>query len=307
MEQRITRRDAPLVAGFLLPGIIILGVLIGVPVVIVLQYSMMSATSFVSPGEFVGFENYLELLQDERFWGGLGRTIVYAGGSVILQVVIGIIFALLLNESFKGNQFVRGAAVVPYILPTVVVAIAFQWILDADSGIVNELIAGLGLEKVNFFSLDLAMWTSIMLSVWAWTPFVTLVFLAGLQTVPHELHESAQVDGAGVVRRFFVITVPMLQGLIVTIVLLRGIWMFNKFDMIALLTGGGPLGRTETLPVYIYEAAFKMFDVGRGAAIAVVTFIIMMVAMSIYLRVFDREGNELTKARKLRRRAQKEA
>lgn len=305
MEQRVTRRDLPIVLGFLLPGALLMAVLIVVPVVLVVQFSLMNATSFVSPAEFIGGANYAKLMQDERFWGGLLRTVVYSSATVALQVVIGILFALLLNQTFMGNQFLRGAAVVPYILPTVVVTIAFQWILDADAGIVNSVIAGLGLERINFFSIDLAMPTAIALSVWAWTPFVTLVFLSGLQTVPDELHESAEVDGAGVFRRFFTITLPMLRGLIITIVLLRGIWMFNKLDMVYLLTGGGPLQRTETLPVYIYEAAFKLFDVGRGSAIAVVTFVLMLIAMLVYLRVFDKDANDERRAQRAARVAGK--
>lgn len=305
MQQRISKRDLPVVLSFLLPGALLMGGLIVVPIFLVVQYSMMNATSFVSPADFIGLQNYAFLFEDARFWAGLGRTVVYAGSTVLLQLVFGILFALLLNETFRGNQFLRGAAVMPYILPTVVVTIAFQWMLDADAGIVNQLIEGMGGEKINFLSLDLAMWTSIMLSVWTWTPFVTLVFLSGLQTVPHEMQESAQVDGAGVFRRFFMITLPMLRGLIVTIVLLRGIWMFNKLDLVYLLTGGGPLGATETLPVYSYFAAFKMFEVGRGAAIAVVTFLIMLIAMIVYLRLFDADRIAEARARRARRRARK--
>lgn len=298
MEQRITRRDLPIVLGFLLPGGLLMAALIAVPLVLIVQYSMTDATSFTSSAQFIGMENYAALAVDQRFWGGVVRTLIYAGGSVLAQIVIGMIFALLLNQRFPGMPFLRGAAVVPYIVPTVVVTIAFQWILDADSGIVNGMLRALGLSGANFLSIDLAIWTSIALSVWTWTPFCTLVFLSGLQTVPDELHESAQVDGAGMFRRFFTITLPMLRGLIVTVILLRGIWMFNKFDLIYLLTGGGPLESTETLPVYSYIAAFKLFDVGRGSAIAVVMFLVMLVAMLVYLRLFDRDANESRRVRR---------
>lgn len=289
MEQRVKRKDLPLVLSFMLPGIILMAVLVVLPVVLIVQYSLFEASGFTGAVDYVGIQNYVDVFQDDRFWSGLGNTFVYAIGTVALQVVIGIVIAVLLNEAFPGNHFVRGAAVVPYIIPVIVVTIGWEWILDPDVGMVNTFLGGFGLEGVQFLSMDLAMLTSIGLSVWSWTPFVTLVFLSGLQTVPDELHESAQMDGAGAFRRFFTITIPMLTGLIVTIVLLRGIWMFNKFDMIYLLTGGGPLERTETLPVYTYISIFKMFDVGHGAAIAVISFAIMLVAMLVYLKIFDRD------------------
>lgn len=289
MEQRVKRKDLPLVLSFMLPGIILMAVIVILPVILIVQYSLFEASGFTGAAEYVGIQNYVDVFQDDRFWSGLGNTFVYAIGTVALQVVIGIVIAVLLNEAFPGNQFVRGAAVVPYIIPVIVVTIGWEWILDPDVGMVNTFLGGFGLERVQFLSMDLAMLTSIGLSVWSWTPFVTLVFLSGLQTVPDELHESAQMDGAGAFRRFFTITIPMLTGLIVTIVLLRGIWMFNKFDLIYLLTGGGPLERTETLPVYTYISIFKMFDVGHGAAIAVISFAIMLVAMLVYLKIFDRD------------------
>ena len=292
MEQRVTRKDLPLVLSFMLPGILLMAVLVILPVILITQYSLFEASGFTGSAEFVGMQNYQNVLDDDRFWAGLRRTLTYSIGTVVLQVVLGIAIAVLLNESFPGNQFVRGAAVVPYIIPVIVVTIGWEWILDPDVGMVNTVLGALGLQEVQFLSLDLAMATSIGLSVWAWTPFVVLVFLSGLQTVPDELHESAQMDGAGAFRRFWTITIPMLSGLIVTIVLLRGIWMFNKFDLIYLLTGGGPLETTETLPVYTYISIFRMFDVGHGAAIAVISFLIMLVAMLVYLRIFDREGRE---------------
>lgn len=289
MEQRVTRKDLPLVLSFMLPGVILMAVLIILPVILIVQYSLFEASGFTGAAEYVGMQNYVNVMNDDRFWGGLIRTVVYAFGTVALQLVVGIAIAVLLNESFPGNQFVRGAAVVPYIIPVIVVTIGWEWILDPDVGLVNTVLGWLGLSDVQFLSVDLAMATSIGLSVWAWTPFVVLVFLAGLQTVPAELHESAQMDGAGVFRRFFTITLPMLSGLILTIVLLRGIWMFNKFDLIYLLTGGGPLERTETLPVYTYVSIFKMFNVGHGSAIAVISFVIMLVTMLVYLKIFDRD------------------
>lgn len=272
------------------------------PTLLAFQYSFYEAKSFVSSAKYVGLGNFEKIMHDQNFWDGLGRTIVYAGASVALQMVLGIAIALVLNQPFKGNQFLRGATVVPYIIPVVVVTIGWEWILDYDTGIVNEFIAALGFSRVQFLSVDLAMFTSIMLSTWAWTPFVTLVFLSGLQTIPDELYESAMLDGAGRWRQFVSITLPSLKELIIMTLLLRGIWMFNKLDLINLLTGGGPLQRTETLPIYIYHSLFKLFNVGYGSALAVISFVIMMVALAVYLRIF----NEKSSARKWRKRFRRE-
>ena len=227
----------------------------------------------------------MQLLQDARFWRDLWQTFVYAFGSITLQIIIGIAIAMVLNQQFKGRDFVRGVSVVPYIIPVIVVTMGWEWILDTNFGIVNKMLVSFGLEEINFLSIDLAMVTSIFLSVWTWTPFVTLVFLSGLQTIPHDLYESATLDGASGWQQFWKITMPMLKDLLITIILLRGLWMFNKFDLVWLLTGGGPLEKTETLPIYIYLKTFKLNDVGYGATIAISSAFIMMIIMAIYLRI----------------------
>ncbi|WP_394138455.1 carbohydrate ABC transporter permease [Cytobacillus oceanisediminis] len=270
---------------FLIPGMIIFALVTIIPSGFAVSYSLYEAASFVGVPTFVGLENYLTLLQDQRFWRDLWQTFVYAFGSVSLQIVVGIAIALVLNQSFKGRDFVRGVSVVPYIIPVIVVTMGWEWILDTNFGIVNHIISFMGLEKVQFLSIDLAMLTSILLSVWTWTPFVTLVFLSGLQTIPHDLYESSTLDGANSWQQFWFITLPMLKDLLITIVLLRGLWMFNKFDLVWLLTGGGPLEKTETLPIYIYLKTFKLNQVGYGATVAISSAIIMMLVMYIYLKI----------------------
>lgn len=301
MEQPLKRRDLPLVLAFLIPGLVFLIPLLVIPIFLVVQYTFYDASSFTGAATFVGFENYTGVIGDERFWVALKNTTFYSVVTVVLQMVLGIIFALALNEAFPGRGFVRGVSIVPYILPVVVVTVAWEWILDYEQGILNHILQSVGLAKIQFLGPDMAMWTSIGLSVWAWTPFVLLVFLSGLQTVPVELYESASMDGAGPVRRFFVITLPSLRGLILTILLLRGIWMFNKLDLIYLLTGGGPLGKTETLPVYIYHLLFKTFDIGKGSTIAFFTFLIMVLVMSIYLKLTAQTPSDMSLSKRMRR------
>jgi multiple sugar transport system permease protein len=285
IEQKITKRDLPLVLAFLVPGLIIFGIVIIIPAGFAFSYSLYEASSFVGQPTFVGLKNYLLLLQDQRFWRDLWQTFVYAFGSVSLQIVVGIIIALVLNQKFKGQNFLRGISVVPYIIPVIVVTIGWEWILDTNFGIINQFISSIGLNKIQFISIDMAMITAIFLSVWTWTPFVTLVFLSGLQTISHDLYESATLDGGNSWQQFWFITLPMLKDLLITIILLRGLWMFNKFDLMWLLTGGGPLEKTETLPIYTYLKTFKLNQVGYGATVAISSAIIMMIVMLVYLKI----------------------
>jgi multiple sugar transport system permease protein len=285
MQRRLTARDIPLFAMLVVPGLLVLTLVIVVPVVLALQYSTFEASNFSGTGTFVGLENYRALLTSDDFWSSLGRTIIYAGASVATQLVVGIAVALLLNTRFRGNTFLRGAAIVPYIVPVVVATISWEWILDPNTGILNRLLEAVGIDAINFLSSSWAMFTVVMLSTWAWTPFVVIVFLSGLQTIAPELYESAKVDGAGHVRQFWSVTLPMMRDLIITIVVLRGIWMFNKFDMVYLLTAGGPLDRTRTLPVLIYDETFRRFNVGYGTAAAIVSLLIMLAGLLVFLWV----------------------
>lgn len=296
MQRRVTSRDIPLFGMLLVPGLLVLTLVIVVPLVLALQYSTYQATNFSGTGDFVGLDNYRQLMGSDDFWSSLWRTLVYAGASVAAQLVFGIGIALLLNTQFPGNTFLRGAAIVPYILPVVVATIAWQWILDPNTGIFNRLLAAIGIDPINFLSSSWAMFTVVMLSTWAWTPFVVIVFLSGLQTIPPELYESAKVDGAGNARQFWSVTLPMLRDLIITIVILRGIWMFNKFDMVYLLTAGGPLDRTRTLPVLVYDEAFRRFNVGYGTAAAVVSLVIMLVGMFLFLWLSRDRSDDTKKA-----------
>jgi multiple sugar transport system permease protein len=197
---------------------------------------------------------------------------------------------MVLNQRFFGQRLVRGLATLPYLLPTVVVALTFQWMTDGSFGLVTVLARDLGFGTIPWFELPwTAMMSVIFASVWLWTPFVTICVLAGLQTIPPALYEAARVDGAGALARFWHITLPQLKPVLTVVVLLRAIWMFNKFDIIWLLTRGGPLGATEHLPILAYKKAFSLFDVGGGAAVATVSFLILTALVSLYFRLFPLE------------------
>src|SRR5690606_1249557 len=148
IEQNVKKRDLPLIVSFLLPGLVIFAVVIVIPTILAIDYSFYKAESFVGEPTFVGFDNYVNIFRDVRFWRDLGKTFVYAGASVVLQTIVGIAIALVLNQSFKGNSILRGISVVPYIVPVIVVTIGWEWMLDVNNGIINHWIAGIGLDKI---------------------------------------------------------------------------------------------------------------------------------------------------------------
>ncbi|HYH20285.1 MAG TPA: sugar ABC transporter permease [Azospirillum sp.] len=271
-------------------GLLVTGAFIVVPAVHALWLSLHQANSFIAAPKWVGFENYARILADPAFWNAMGNGLIYAGTSIVLQVVLGIAFALVLNEHFPGRRLARGFVVLPYLLPTVVVALTFQWMMDGSVGILTVLAREVGLGTIPWFEDPVAaMASSIAMSVWLWTPFVTVCVLAGLQSIPQSLYDAAKVDGAGAWNRFRHVTLPQLAPVLTVVVLLRGIWMFNKFDIIWLMTKGGPLGATEHLPILAYKRAFSLFDVGGGAAVASISFLLLSVLVLIYFRLFPLE------------------
>lgn len=275
---------------FLAVGLLVTLVLIVAPVVYAISLSFYRMDSFIGSPAFVGFDNYIAVVKLPEFWRALWNGVVYSVGSIVLQVVLGIGFALILKETFPGRNFIRGLSILPYLLPTVVVILTFKWMVDGSIGVLTKAIAAVGLPPVNWFeSSGAAMASVILVSVWMWTPFVTTCFLAALQTVPTSLYEAARVDGTNAVQRFFHITLPVLRPILTVVVLLRAIWMFNKFDVIWLLTRGGPVGSTENLAILSYRHAFNLFDIGGGAAIATISFAILSVAVFFYFRAFPLE------------------
>lgn len=277
-----TPADRIILAAFVL-SVCLVGALIAIPVAHAIQLSFYEAQSFISERRFVGLANYARTLADPIFWQafalGLGFAVIAMGA----QLLLGIGFALLLNQPLRGQALVRGAVVLPYLLPTVVIAVTAHWLLDGTFGLFTHWALQLGFGRPAWYDHPVsAALLVIIASVWTWTPFVTITFLAGLQTIPASLYEAARVDGAGAWMRFLHVTLPMLKPVLIVVVLLRSIWMFNKFDIVWLLTKGGPLGATEHLPVLAYRRAFNQFDVGGGAAVATLSFLVLSLMIAVY-------------------------
>lgn len=268
-------------------SISLLAFIIGGPLIYAVMLSFYSARSFMSEPEWVGLSNYIKVLQDPLFWNSLTNGLTIALSSIVLQVVLGVGIAMVLNKRFVGQTIARSIAILPYFLPTVVACLVAQWILEPNYGLVKTALASIGVGMLDWSSHAFtAKGTIILVSVWLWTPFVVTCVLAGLQTIPTQLYEAARVDGAGAWTQFWHITIPGLRSVLIVVILLRGIWMFNKFDLIWLLTKGGPLNQTETLPTLAYRKSFIEYNLGGGAAVATISFLLLSGVILIYLRLF---------------------
>jgi multiple sugar transport system permease protein len=271
---------------FVAPLMIWLAAAILYPLLAAVWLSLQNIKIIGTPGEFVGLENYARLLRSDDFWFALGRSVVWVVGNAVVQTLAAFAAALLLNQRFRGQGFARIWIILSWIVPAVVVVIIWRWLLSS-SGVVNFLLLSLGLvqEPVGFFGTrDAALRSVILINSWRWFPFMTVTLLAGLQSIPRELYEAAAVDGATARQRFFSITLPLLQPVLFVLGLVGTLLSFNVFDVIWLLTGGGPSGATTTLPVLIYETAFTKYRLSQAAAISVVSGLILVVFATLFIR-----------------------
>jgi multiple sugar transport system permease protein len=276
-----------------LPLVFLLGGLYLFPIVQAFLYSLQEISLFATGGTFVGAAHYVDLLTSSRFYNALKNGVVYTGGTVLLTLLFGVGSALVLNRSFVGERVATGLLLSPYMIPIVGIVLIFRWFFNGLNGVANYIFVELGLinAPVAWFSnRQLAMFMLVLISGWALYPFVTMLVLAKLQTIPSEYYEAADLMGASKLRQFVSITLPQLRSVLFVAILLRMLWTFNLFDIIWLGTRGGPGNATETLPIMAYRIAFDGLRLGEGAAIAFVTFIVLAIGTSVYLRLFQEEA-----------------
>ncbi len=283
----LDRRYALLGVMLIAPTVLIFCAVILYPLVSAIYLSLFSIYTPTLEGDWVGIDNYATLLASGRFWNALANTIIWTVGTLTLQLVCGIGVALLLNQSIIFRSLARSLILFPYFLSTVVAVLVWRWLFNDLYGILNHMMLWAGIidMPVNWLgAMPNAMISIIVVGAWKYFPFVVIAVLARLQTIPDPLYEAARIDGAGPIARFFDVTLPQLREVLTVIILLRAIWDFKEFDLIWLMTGGGPINSTQTLPLVVYQEAFGLNQMGMASAYAVAMMLVMLGFMLVYLR-----------------------
>jgi len=269
---------------FTLPLVLFISLFILVPVLATFWNSLWQDVSFI-PRRFLGFENFLRLFSDRQFWQATTFTILFPMVSVTLEMIIGMIIALVLNERFRYRGIVRGIALIPWAIPSVIGARIWQLIYRYDYGVANYVLTKIGLAPVNWLGSPLGAFLSLVFAdVWRTTPFVAIILLAGLQIVPQELYRQAQVDGAHLHQRFLKITLPLIKPVVIVALLFRTIDAIRVFDIIYVITGGGPGGFTTSLSLHGYKY-FLLGDFGYGSSVSVILFVIAFLVALLYIKM----------------------
>jgi ABC-type sugar transport system permease subunit len=236
---------------------------------------------------FIGLANYSEILSDGRFWGAMGRTMFFTIASVSLELALGLFLALAMDRSFRGRGLVRAATLVPWAIPTVVAALLWRFIFEAEAGIANAVLIDIGLldEPVVWLIRSGTAWIPVILAdVWKTTPFVALLLLAGLQNIPRDLYEAAAIDGASERWQLRHITLPLLKPAILVALIFRTLDAFRVFDLIYVLTGGGPGTATEPIALYTFTTLLQNLRFGYGSAMSVIIFLVTFALAMLYIR-----------------------
>ncbi|MBW2123349.1 MAG: sugar ABC transporter permease [Deltaproteobacteria bacterium] len=243
------------------------------------------------PREFTGLSNYGRLITDPRFWNAMRNMAYELVFGVGAQLVLGLGLALLLDRAFKGRGMVVTLFLLPTMIAPVVVGTTFRMIYHYSYGPLNYFLKAVNIPGLNWLADPKLAFPSIIIAdTWEWTPFMMLILLAGLQSIPSELHEVASVDGASSWQKFLYITLPLLKRTMIIAVLIRSMDAFKLFDLVVLLTQGGPGIASETLPYYNYLVGFKYFSMGYAAALAYVQLIVLIILAQIFLKYWKREG-----------------
>ena len=242
-------------------------------------------------GKYVGFANYIRLFtQDSNFWTLFQNSVFWVLGSTVLQYFFAIPISVMLNQKMRARGLWRGLMMVPWVTPMVIAGMIWRWIFEGNYGLINQLF---GLDIVWLADSSTVWICLLVVSTWKGIPYATLMFLAGLQGIPSDLYEAAYVDGAGPFRRFWHITLPLLSPVIMVTALTSMVATWTKFETIWTLTSGGPGYATSILPVYVYMKAFRSFEMGVGAAVAVIAMLVMTLFIIVYLKFYRKYTERL--------------
>ncbi len=282
----LTIRQTRLAWLLVLPTLLVVAFVAGYPLAQVFYYSFHRADiSFVEPTEFVGFKNYIFLLQDPDFRGALWNTLRFTVASVFLETVLGLAIALVIHSNFRGRGIVRAAILIPWAIPTVVSAKMWQWMLNDIYGVINVILLNTGLvaNKIAFLANpNTVLWAMVAVDVWKTTPFMALLLLAGLQLIPSDIYEAADIDGASRWQQFWTLTLPLLTLALVVALIFRTLDALRVFDVIFVMVGVNTA--TRSLAIYNRQTLIDFQDLGYGSAVSVAILVIIFIFVVLYMR-----------------------
>lgn len=277
-KNKMKKGDGLSAVVFLTPTMIIFVTFILFPVIFSFYLSFHEWNMFSSEAAYVGIENYKRMLNSAEFWSVLKNTGIYTIGTVPLNMIVALSVAMALNKKIKGKKFLRTAFFAPVIISPVAAAVIWRWIYDPNYGLLNYGISFFGVDSINWLNdPTAAMFALIIMGVWKTFGINMVLFSAGLAGIPETYYEAADIDGAGKFSKFWNITLPMLAPTTFFIMIMSMISSFQVFDLVYVLTSGGPLGSTKVLVFYVYEYAFKFFEMGYASAVAYVLFVILII------------------------------
>lgn len=280
---------------YVLPAFLYMLVFVGYPIFrnIILSVQDVTMRNLITPDKtFVGLKNYIGLFQDSVFVRSMFNTLIFTVGCLVIQFLIGFLLALFFTQNFSFSKPVRGLLMMPWMIPITVTALMFKFIFGTDVGILNYILKNIGLIQENIEWLTTpgtAMFAIICANIWIGIPFNMILISTGLTTIPKELYESASIDGANKVQSFFRITLPLLRPTIESVLILGFIYTFKVFDLVYVMTGGGPVNSTHMLSTYSYKLSFEMFKYSEGAAVANVLLVILLIVGTFYIRATKEE------------------
>ena len=283
--------DRQLAFLLVLPAAVLLLAFAGYPFLVAALDSLFKINLLTRDRTFMGVDNYIQIVTTPAIQAAFLRTVIWTVANVTIQVGIGVMIALLLNARLRGQTLIRGLVLFPYMVPAVVVALVFRFLFNDLTGLVNVLLQEFGVitKPISFLSSPATvLWTLIVVNSWKYIPFMVIVVLARLQTVPGELYDAAAMDGAGRFAAFRHVTLPWILPVLIVATLLRTIWTAYDFDIPYLLAFGGPLSASTTLPIQIRTLAFGQQQIGLASALAVCVAILLVVAAALYLRAYRR-------------------
>ncbi|MBL7476363.1 carbohydrate ABC transporter permease [Bacillus paralicheniformis] len=280
---------------YLFPAVLFMLALIGYPLIynMILSFQNVSLANIASKDiSFIGIDNYQRLAQDKVFWASLKNTLLYTAGSVVFQFAIGFLLALFFSMKFRLAPFLRGLMMVSWLIPLTVTALLFKFMMASNEGVFNQLLLSWGMidNPIPWLSdPKIAIWSVIIANIWVGIPFNMLLISAGLSSLPEDVYESASLDGANAFQKFIHLTLPLLRPVITVVMMLGFIYTFKVFDLVFVMTGGGPVHATEVLSTVSYRYSFDEFQFSMGAASANVLFFILLLVSLVYLRLIKKD------------------